>query len=90
MQLETITAKRVGDAYEMTVRIGQGQPFYRLAVPLMVETAAGTTGHHVEVTGPQTVATLKLDAEPRWITLDPDYRLFRRLAPGEAPRSCAT
>jgi hypothetical protein len=37
------------------------------------------------VTGPQTVATLKLDAEPRWITLDPDYRLFRRLAPGEAP-----
>ncbi|GEO36040.1 peptidase M1 [Skermanella aerolata] len=85
VQLETITAKRVGDAYEMTVRIGQGQPFYRLAVPLMVETAAGTTGHHVEVTGPQTVATLKLDAEPRWITLDPDYRLFRRLAPGEAP-----
>lgn len=85
VQLETIAAKRAGDGYEMTVRIGQSQPFYRLAVPLTVETSAGSTVHRVEVTGPQTVATLKLDAEPRWITLDPDYRLFRRLAPGEAP-----
>ena len=40
VQLETIAAKRAGDGYEMTVRIGQGQPFYRLAVPLAVETAS--------------------------------------------------
>jgi hypothetical protein len=85
LQLEDIGARIADGGYELTVRIGQGQPFYRLATPLTVETAAGTVRHSVEVTGPQTVATLKLDAEPRWVTLDPDYRLFRRLAPGEAP-----
>ena len=35
--------------------------------------------------GPATTATLTVDARPLAIALDPDTRVMRRLAPGEAP-----
>jgi len=85
LRLEDASARRLGSGYELTVTVGQGEAAYRLEVPVTVETAAGPVAHKIEVTGPRTVANLTLDAEPRQIALDPDYRLFRRLAPGEAP-----
>jgi aminopeptidase N len=85
LRLEDASAHRSGGGYELAVRIGQDEPFYRLEVPVTVETATGPVLHRIEVTGPQTVASIMLDAEPRQVAVDPDYRLFRRLAPGEAP-----
>jgi aminopeptidase N len=85
LRLEDVSARRSGGGYELTVVIGQSEPFYRLEVPVTVETAGGPVAHKVEVTGARTVASLTLDAEPRQVAVDRDYRLFRRLAPGEAP-----
>ena len=85
LRLENASARRMDGGYELSIGIGQGEPFYRLEVPVTVETADGPVVHKVEVAGPQTVASFRLDAEPRQVAVDPDYRLFRRLAPGEAP-----
>jgi aminopeptidase N len=85
LRLEDVSARRSGGGYELTIVIGQGDPFYRLDVPVTVETAGGPLAHRVEVTGARTIASFTLDAEPRQVAVDPDYRLFRRLAPGEAP-----
>jgi hypothetical protein len=83
--LEDASARRQEDGYELTVRIRQDEPAYRLEVPVMVETGAGKVRHLVALTGLEVVETFKFDAEPQKVAIDPDYRLFRRLAPGEAP-----
>jgi len=85
LRLEDASVRRSGGGYELTIRIGQGEPLYRLEVPVMVETAAGTVMRKITLNGPDSVANLTFDAEPRQVAVDPDYRLFRRLAPGEAP-----
>ncbi|EWY39965.1 peptidase M1 [Skermanella stibiiresistens SB22] len=85
LRLDEATTKRTRGGHALTVRIGQGSPTYRLDVPVVIETAGGKLRRTIALDGLETTATLDLDAEPVAIALDPDYRLFRHLAPGEAP-----
>ncbi|TXI35992.1 MAG: M1 family peptidase, partial [Nitrosomonas sp.] len=50
-----------------------------------VETQQGSTIHRLDVGQAQQTFTLKLTDKPLAVSLDPDLRLFRHLAPGEAP-----
>lgn len=67
------------------LRLGQGAPAYDLTVPVAVEDATGTHTHAVRLSGPETTVTLPASAPVRSVAVDPDHRLFRRLAPGETP-----
>ncbi|WP_423321199.1 M1 family metallopeptidase [Azospirillum sp. 11R-A] len=73
-----------GDGVLLTLRQEADAP-YALAVPVRLETAAGVEGRVVRLDGRQ--ATLRLPAKTavRAVSVDPDFDLFRRLAPGEAP-----
>jgi aminopeptidase N len=85
LRIEDVSARHLGDGYELIVKIRQDEPAYQLEIPVTVETSAGTVQRKIALTGPEATETLELDAEPRQVAVDSDYRLFRRLAPGEAP-----
>ncbi|RAP42688.1 hypothetical protein BYZ73_03190 [Rhodovulum viride] len=65
--------------------LGQSGPAYRLSVPVVVETAAGTERHLVLLDAGRGEATLRLRAPARAVSVDPDFDLARALAPGEVP-----
>jgi hypothetical protein len=74
-----------GEAWRVTVTLGQSNPAYRLRVPLRLRTEAGESMHAIDVEGERTVASVEAAAPPTALLLDPDFELFRRLAPDEAP-----
>lgn len=72
-------------AKALTLTVRQSEPAYALTVPVAVETTAGSETHAVRLSGTEATATLSLSAPPVAVAVDPDFHLFRRLAPGEAP-----
>ncbi|MBY6262205.1 M1 family peptidase [Azospirillum sp. 412522] len=58
---------------------------YVLTVPVRLETAAGVEDHSVRLDSRQATLRLPAKAAVRAVSVDPDFDLFRRLAPGEAP-----
>ncbi|WP_192499334.1 M1 family metallopeptidase [Skermanella pratensis] len=84
LRLMEAAGTRTGERYRLAVRIGQGEPAYRLEVPVVVETAEGKIRRTIPLAAGEAVGTIDLDATPLSVAVDPEYRLFRRLAPGEA------
>ncbi|MFP6756738.1 MAG: M1 family aminopeptidase [Alphaproteobacteria bacterium] len=83
-----IVAARVaanGEGWRVTLSVGQSSPFYRLSVPIAIETEGGRHDRSLAIDGDTATATFDLDQRPRAIAIDPDFHLFRRLAEGEAP-----
>ncbi|MDP2870433.1 MAG: M1 family aminopeptidase [Methyloversatilis sp.] len=69
----------------LTVTLQQPAPPYPLEVPLHVRVAGATRVEQVALHAAQARVTLPLTADCAELALDPDFRLARRLAPGEAP-----
>lgn len=69
----------------LEVTLAQSAPHYALSVPLAIRSAAGAISRSVEITQEQTTAQFELPARPIDLALDPELRVFRRLASGEAP-----
>ncbi len=67
------------------VTLEQAAPAWRITVPLVVRTAAGDETRTVEFQAERESFTLEFAARPLSVALDPDLRLFRRLARDEAP-----
>lgn len=81
----TLAEARVeGNAVTLTLR-QEADPPYALSVPVAVETAGGIERHRVRLDGPEATVTLRAAARPLAVTVDPDFDLFRRLDPREAP-----
>ncbi|MFI5340252.1 MAG: M1 family metallopeptidase, partial [Candidatus Methylomirabilales bacterium] len=62
-----------------------GEPAYRLRVPVVVATVSGSEPHVLDVARGQRDFVLQVGARPLSLLIDPDFRLFRRLEPGEVP-----
>ena len=71
--------------YNLSIMLQQAEPAYQLHVPVAVETQQGSTIHRLDLQQAQQTFTLKLAEKPLAVSLDPDLRLLRYLAPGEAP-----
>lgn len=71
--------------WRVQVRIAQSLPAFALDVPVVIRTETGDRTALVAVSGPATAASVEVDARPLSVALDPDTRVMRRLAPGEAP-----
>ena len=74
-----------GNSWRVQLRIAQPLPSFAVSAPVRIRTEIGEQMQSVDVRGPATTATLTVDARPLEIALDPDTRVMRRLAPGEAP-----
>jgi hypothetical protein len=71
--------------YRLTVSLSQRAPAYQLRVPLEIRTEKGEETHTVALDQAEETATLQVSARPGEVALDPELRIFRRLARDEAP-----
>jgi aminopeptidase N len=85
VRIEAADATRRDDGYRVRVTLAQSSPTYRLRVPLVVRTAGGERARAVDLEGAQQSFVVDVDERPLSVALDPDVRLFRRLAADEAP-----
>ena len=74
-----------GKSWRATATLVQGAPPYDLSVPLALRTERGVLLQAADMRTDRQVVTFETDARPKALALDPELRLFRRLAPGEAP-----
>jgi hypothetical protein len=85
LRLAHARATRAGDAWRIAGTLEQPAPPWRVRVPLVARGAAGAQTQVVELEGERTAFVLETASPPRALELDPELRVFRRLAPGEAP-----
>jgi len=85
LRLESAQAVRDADQWRVDFTLGQDRPAYQLRVPVAVDAGSGQQVHWVDFDRERATFGLRSAQPPRSITLDPDARLLRRLAPGEAP-----
>jgi aminopeptidase N len=71
--------------YALSITLEQPSPTYQLSVPVAIESEEGTEIHQLNLQQNQQTFPLAVQNKPLSVTLDPDLRLFRQLAPGEAP-----
>jgi len=73
------------NGWRLNVTLTQGAPGYALSVPLAIRTSGGEITRRVEIGGERDTVALDMAQQPRAVVLDPDFRVFRRLAVSEAP-----
>ena len=78
-------AEKSAGGWQLSVTLDQGTPAYALSVPLAVRSATGEFTRRVALTQERATVVLDVPAEPLEIALDPQLRLWRRLAANEAP-----
>ena len=85
LTLDDVRLREDGNTFRLTLKIRQKPPAYRLAIPVVIDTVAGRERRRIVLDAPQTIAMLDVNARPTGVRIDPDYDLFRRLLPEEAP-----
>ncbi len=83
--IDSVKSTASESGYELSLTLRQSKPVYRLQVPVVVETQQGAAVHRLDLQQAQQTFTLHITEKPLAVQLDPDLRLFRQLAPGEAP-----
>ncbi|MCP5242503.1 MAG: M1 family peptidase [Burkholderiales bacterium] len=84
----TITEARqqqTDSGYRLHITLQQSEPAYQLRVPVAIQTETGEQTHLFDLQHTKQTFTLDLSEKAQSVILDPDIRLFRLLAPGEAP-----
>ena len=82
-RVEVVSARAIAGGVRVVLR-QRGSP-WPLRVPLVVETASGQMSEVATLRESQGEFDIALPAPASAVLLDPDFRLFRHLAPGEAP-----
>jgi hypothetical protein len=85
VRVEQAQAEQTAAGYRVRLVLAQEAPAYPLLVPIGIATDAGEERRRLELPGARGAAAVGLDARPSALALDPDFHLFRRLLPGEAP-----
>jgi len=70
---------------ELALTLTQQAPAYALRVPVEWVAGSRAEARRIEVDRERNLATLTLDAEPEGVRLDPEFRLWRRLADEALP-----
>ncbi len=84
--LNGVGAGRAADnRFGVELSLGQAGGDWRLAVPVVIATDAGPRRETIRLEAPSTKAGLVVADRPLSVAVDPDYDVFRRLAPEEAP-----
>jgi aminopeptidase N len=89
LSLGDVSYKPEGPMFNVTAEIMQTQPLFRLQVPVVVTTPSDKFRSNFGITQEKQVITIQVDSKPLTLEVDPDFDLFRRLAPGELPPTVA-
>ena len=84
LRLVEARAAQDGASWQVTAMLAQDATPYRLRVPLVAHTDQGAHTELVDLRSARESVAFRTTARPRALELDPELRLFRRLAPGEA------
>jgi aminopeptidase N len=85
LHLDGAKVRQSGAGFTLDVTVSQDEPTYRLRIPVAIDSAGGRIERTLDLTDTSATLTVELPDRPTRAALDPDYRLFRRLAAGEAP-----
>lgn len=85
IEIAEVKNSAADSGYQLSITLKQTEPAYQLQVPVAIETQQGSAVHRLDLQQAQQTFTLKLAHKPLAVSLDPDLRLFRQLASGEAP-----
>ncbi|MFZ5558607.1 MAG: M1 family metallopeptidase [Pseudomonadota bacterium] len=78
-------AAAAADGHRVRVTLAQRAPAYALHVPVTLRGAGGEETAVLELAGERASFDLTTRLRPEAVVLDPQFRLLRRLGPGEAP-----
>ncbi|WP_038054408.1 M1 family metallopeptidase [Thioalkalivibrio sp. ALJ1] len=87
LELTDLRLAEQGEGWRVEGRLRQRfeQDPWSVRVPLEIKTEEGTRTHWVELETAERSFTLEHDQRPLAIAVDPDWRVFRHLAPSESP-----
>ena len=85
LRIAEVRSVASGNSWQVAANLVQSAPPYDLRVPLVLRTERGPQVRVVDMRAGRQVVTFEADARPNALALDPELRLFRRLAAGEAP-----
>ena len=85
LSIETARVERASRGYRVHLSLSQDAPTYALRVPVSVTTETGREDHPLTLSARRQEYAFDVRSRPLSLTLDPDFRLFRRLDPGELP-----
>jgi hypothetical protein len=78
-------AERTESGWDLYVLLSQGPPAYPLEVPVAVRTERGQETLRVPLSSVRDAATLRINAKPLAVAVDPEFQLWRQLDAAEAP-----
>jgi hypothetical protein len=85
VELRAARPERAATGYRVHVTLAQSGPPYVLDVPVVVTTDRGPEPHSLRLAASEQTLGIDVPARPTAVSLDPEFRLFRRLGPSEAP-----
>lgn len=77
--------RRTDSAFEVRIEVRQSSPYYRLKLPVVLETRTGIEKRFAAVDGVGTVLEFVTDSQPLSVHVDAFSDVFRRLTPEETP-----
>jgi hypothetical protein len=81
---ESHLAKKNGQ-HQLTFKVSQEQPVYRLTIPVVIETGNGRVTNRLKFNGETKEVILTFNEKPTRLSIDPNFDIFRRLLPSESP-----
>jgi aminopeptidase N len=85
LALGTSDVQRTGSTFAVRIEVQQSSPYYRLTLPVTLETRDGTETRFAAVDGAVTMLEFVTDSQPLAIHIDSFADVFRRLTPEETP-----
>lgn len=71
--------------HQLAITLEQSAPAYQLRIPVAIRSTESEETRILDFQEQQQTFMLEMQARPLEVALDPDFRLFRQLATGEAP-----
>ena len=71
--------------HQLAITLEQSVPAYQLRIPVAIHSAENKEIRILDFQDQRQTFNIEMQARPLKVTLDPDLRLFRQLASGEAP-----
>lgn len=90
LALADVESEKDGQSWLVKGKIVQSDPFYRLQVPMTLQSKEGSAQHVVDVHGASTPFSFCSAVPPVRLILDPDVHLFRLLHDAEIPPTVNT
>lgn len=85
LTITDVRQEQADTGYRLNITLTQDEPPYQLRVPVAVQTATGEETHILDLKQSGQSFALDINGKAQSVVLDPDVRLFRQLAPDEAP-----